>query len=59
MNVQGDERDRGKQRWSLDFFMFFVIRSFTIYAQTRKVNSRGELGWVGVGLYRVVVLNYE
>lgn len=56
MNVQGDERDRGKQR--LDFFSFLLFGRL-LYAQTRKVNSRGELGWVGAGLYRVVVLNYE
>lgn len=58
MNVQGDERDRGKQRWSLDFFSFLLFGRL-LNAQTRKVNSREELGWVGAGLYRVVVLNYE
>lgn len=40
---------------SLGFLLFGRL----LYAQTRKVNSRGELGWVGAGWYRVVVLNYE
>lgn len=33
----------------------FLLFGRLLYAQTRKVNSRGEFGWVGAGWYRVVV----